>query len=158
MSSRTDALVAQFVQNHNDLVNLLQHMPAEDWQKVPAGEQRPAGVIAYHTAQGYLATLAFAQMLAHGQALPPLTPAALEQMNTRQAAEHAEVTREEVLALLEANCGAVTAGLHDLSDEQLDAERDFFGRKVTVEAVVAGLVINHVREHSASIRSIGSAL
>ncbi len=154
MSSRTDALVAQFVQNHNDLVNLIQEMPAEDWQKVPAGEQRPAGVIAYHTAQGYLTTLAFVQMLAHGQALPPLTPAALEQMNVRQAAEHANANKEEVLALLEANCGAVTAGLNALTDEQLDALRDFFGHQVTVEAVVAGVVINHVREHSASIRSV----
>ncbi len=154
MSSRTDALVAQFVQCHNDLVNVIQEMPAEAWQKVPAGEQRPAGVIAYHTAQGYLATLAFAQMLAKGQALPPLTPEVLEQMNARQAAEHADATKEEVLALLEANCGAVTAGLSGLTDEQLDAEREFFGHKVTVEAVVAGVVVNHVREHGASIRSV----
>ena len=157
MSSRTEPLVAQFVQSHNDLVNMIQQISAEDWQRVPAGEQRSAGVIAYHTAKGYLATLGFVQMLANGQALPQLTPDMLNQMNAREAVEHAAVSKEDVLSMLDTNCGAVAAGLIDLTDAQLDAAGDFFGHRLTVEDLVAGVVVNHVREHVESIRLVMQA-
>jgi hypothetical protein len=154
MSSRTEPLVAQFVQTHNDLVNMIQQISAEDWRKVPAGEQRSVGVIAYHTAKGYLATLGFAQMLANGQPLPQLAPDMLHQMNAREAVENAAVSKEDVLGMLDANCGAVVTGLNNLTDEQLDASGDFFGRQLTAEGVVAGLVLGHAREHLESIRLV----
>lgn len=154
MSSRTESLVAQFVQSHNDLVNMIRQISAEEWQKVPAGEQRSVGVIAYHTAQGYLATLGLAQLLANGQPMPQFTPDLLNQMNAREAAEHAAASKEDVLGLLDANCGTVAAGLANLTDEQLDVSGDFFGHPLTVEGAVAGLVVRHIREHIESIKSV----
>jgi hypothetical protein len=154
MSSRTEPLVAQFVQTHDDLVSLIRQISAEDWQKVPAGEQRSVGAIAYHTAKGYLATLSFAQMLANGQPLPQFTPDMLDQMNAREAAEHADVSKEQVLDMLEAKSRSVAEGLSALTDAQLDASGEFFGHRLTGEGVVAGLVVSHVREHVESIRSV----
>ncbi len=98
--------------------------------------------------------LNFAQILANGQPLPQLTPDLLDQINASEAAEHAAISKEEVLGMLEANSGAVAAGLNGLTDEQLDASEEFFGQRINVEGVVAGLVVSHVREHVETIRSV----
>ncbi len=152
MGSHADALVAQFTATHNDFSQLVRQLSPQDWDRTPPGEERTAGVIAYHTAQGYLATLSLAQVIAAGEPLPVLTPEWMNAANAQQAAEHAHATRDEVLGLLEANYSTVVAALSALSDEQLAAPRDFFGHPATAEQGVAYLMIHHVADHAASIK------
>jgi hypothetical protein len=94
------------------------------------------------------------QAFAAGTALPPITLDRMRDINSQQAAEHATVGKADVLGVLEANCGAVVAGLSALADMQLDATRDFYGYAVSVEAAVAYVLNNHIHEHYTSIRSI----
>ncbi len=154
MSSRSEALAAKFAQANDDLTTVIREMPAEDWQKVPAGEKRTVGVVAHHTATGYLPLLSFAQMMATGRPLPHLAPGALDEMNAREAVEHAGTSKEEVLGLLDANCPTVTAGLANLTDEQLDTVADFFGNQMPVEGMIKGILIGHTLEHVESIQAV----
>ncbi len=154
MSSRSEALAATFVQANDDLAAVIREMPADDWHKLPAGEQRTVGVVAHHTASGYLPLLSFAQMMGNGQPLPHMAPGGLDELNAREAAVHANTTKEEVLGLLEANCHAVTAGLGAMTDGQLDTVADFFGQQVTVEGMIRGVLIGHTLEHVESIKAV----
>ncbi len=153
MTHRTESLVDQFLQIHNEFVNIVAGLSPEEWQRVPAGEERPVGVIAYHTAAGYPITLGFAQMLARGESFPAIEAAAGHQMNAQQAAEHAGVGKEEVLALLENNCAGMLDGLRGFNDEQLDMSGTLFGYTMTTQIAIQGIVFGHLQEHLTSIKS-----
>jgi hypothetical protein len=158
MSARAQSLVAQFTAKHEEFARLVRSLSPDDWQRTPPGEARTVGVIAYHTAQGYFATLALAQVIASGEALPAFAPEWMNAMNAQQAAEHAGASQGEVLALLDSNYGAVAAALGALSDEHLAAPRDFFGHTTTAEQGIAYLMLHHIMEHMASIQAVLAAI
>jgi hypothetical protein len=118
---------------------------------------RTVGVVAHHTASGYLPLLSFAQMMANGQPLPHMAPGGLDELNAREAVLHANTSKEEVLGLLDANCRAVAAGLGNLTDKQLDTVADFFGQQMTVEGMLNGILIGHTLEHVESMRAVMQA-
>lgn len=154
MTSRSATLVVQFMQTHADFVRLIEGLSDEDWLKVPPGEQRTVSAVAYHTAEGYAITLRLGKMIASGEPLPEFAPEQMHALNARQAAEHADVTRAEVLALLEVNAAVVAAGLYEMTDEQLSQKRSFFGHEAAAGDGIAFLTIRHIGEHAASIRAV----
>ena len=113
----------------------------------------------FYNGEGYdpcLASIAgIVKTVASGQSIPNFTPAMLEDMNAKHAAEHANVTRAETLALHKKGAAAAAAVVRGLSDAELDRSGTVLTGMpaMTTQQVVENILINHVKEHLTSIRA-----
>jgi uncharacterized damage-inducible protein DinB len=154
MSNRSEALVADFWTSHHELVQTIEGLSDEQWAQIPANELRTVAAVAYHVAAGYPLTMVFAQIMLRGEPFPTIEPAAMHALNAEEGAKHARATKAEVLALLQTNAEAVAQYVAALTDEQLDTVGAFFNMTLPVHAAVTGLVIGHLKEHLATIKSV----
>jgi hypothetical protein len=154
MSTRTAGLAAQFQQLHSEFVKAITALADEDWHKIPEGELRPVSAIAYHTANGYTLTFSFVEVVAKGLVVPAPDAATMHQINAQQAAEHAGISKEEVLDLLDRNYALVAEGIEKLSDADLDCTGMLFGYQLTGQLVIEGIVLRHIRDHLATVLSV----
>ena len=99
--------------------------------------------------------------LAAGQAPERFTRATLDEMNAQHARDHAHCTRAETIALLEKSGASTAAVLRGLSDEQLAKRGTVLtdAPPLTVEQLIALVLIKHADQHFGSIRkTIGRLL
>ncbi len=153
MNTRTQQLFAQFEAANQSIIAAVEGYSVADWGKIPAGEQRSVGVLAYHIAEGYPAIFGFVQLIVQGQPLPPLTLDMLHLGNAQHAATFAHADQAGALALLQRNGTLVGEQLRALTDEQLAYTAEIFGQTVTVEGFIEHTLIGHIHEHAASIQS-----
>ena len=119
MNQKAKELAEKFTSLNNQMLAIVENCTDEDWRKVCGGEQWTVGVVAHHVAAGHYSALDMLKMIVAGEALPPLTMDTINQMNVQHAQEHADCTKEEVLALLRKNGSAFANYLEGLSDADL---------------------------------------
>src|SRR5213082_1908886 len=103
MRPRSQALPEQVERINARVTAFVERCSEADWRAPCRDEGRPVGVVAYHIAAGHRYTVAIVRAGATGQAPPPwigMTREDGNRINARQATEHDDCTREEVLDLL----------------------------------------------------------
>jgi hypothetical protein len=102
---RAARYAAEFEAAQERLIRRLESLTDEQWRRPGRNypqqlnqedERRTVGVIAHHVAIAAPRLLERIQALAEGRPLPPFAPEAVSRDNARHAADHADVTREEV--------------------------------------------------------------
>ena len=153
MGTRAEALAAQLEQANNAVISTVEGLPDAKWRADCANEGRTVGVMAHHIASGHPVLSGFANMIANGEPLPPLTMEMVDQANAQFAAENADRTKDEALALLRSNGEAAANLVRGLSDEQLDRGATMFGAPWTTQSLIEAFLIGHPIGHNASIQA-----
>jgi len=155
-NQRSHRLADQFEEAHGGFVRLVESLDDEQWQLVGRNypqrmndedEGRTVGVIAHHVAVSGPALLRRVQDLLKGRPPSPVDARA----NARHAAEHGDVTRDEVLRLLRESGPEMAAAIRAIPDEQLDLTRDTAVGPMSVEQRLERVVIGHITSHRGSI-------
>jgi hypothetical protein len=156
MSQRTKKLVERFTAFSNDFIAFVENCTDEDWQKVCGGEQWAVGVVAHHVAAGHFGAIDFVRMIVAGEAIPEITMEAIDQMNAQHAKEHANCTREEVLALLRKNGPAFAGYLEALSEADLvrTGYLAAIGGDVSAQQLIEMVILQSGGEHLDSMKAV----
>jgi uncharacterized damage-inducible protein DinB len=153
MSARADALARQFEEATNELIATIEACPDEKWKAVTPNDGRTVNVVAHHIAMGDVPISGFVGSIANGQGLPNVTPEMIDQSNAEHAKQQANISKEQVIADLRANCASAAALVRGLSDEQLDRTGSAFGRDWTTQQVIEMVLIGHTKGHLDTIRA-----
>jgi DinB superfamily len=142
----------EMVDANEELVAFVEACSDADWARVCAGETWPIGVVAYHVANGHRVVASWInQLLAGGVSL---TRDELNTANAAMAAEHAGVTRAEVIDLSRRNVQSLAATLRRLSEDDLRAVAPFGpagGMAVPVDDIAGNR--GHLERHLDSMRA-----
>lgn len=155
MSQRTKELVERFTAFSNDFIAFVESCTVEDWQKVCGGEQWTVGVVAHHVAAGHYGAIDLVRMIVAGEAMPEITMEAIDQMNAQHAKEHANCTKEEVLALLRENGSAFAGYLEGLSEADLGRTGYLaaIGGDVSAQQLIEMFIFQSGGEHLDNMRA-----
>jgi len=104
------------------LIEFVRRCPDDRWRSVPLGDDDPrtVGVIVDHVADAYEYIGAWVDELAQGAAVE-VTPALVDELNARHAAQVAAPTRPSVVGHLLHSGDAIVALVGSLSPDQLSA-------------------------------------
>jgi hypothetical protein len=150
--TRSDALVAEFDAACSELRTTIAGVPDDQWQVPTPGDGRPVNVVAHHAAGAHRPLADMLRAMATGQ------PASLsmEQIhagNAEHARQFAACTKAEALEQHDQGAAYARAVVHGFTDAQLARHGEFLvGRPMTVEQAVQRVLINHPREHTATIQ------
>jgi hypothetical protein len=155
MSARAEALAKQFEAKAAEMTATIEKLSDADWKKPTAGEKWSVGVTAHHAAGAHEGILNIVKAVSTGQAMPHFTMAMLDEMNAKHAAENANCSKADTLALHKKGVAAAAAAVRALSDAQLDKSGTVLAGMpaMTTQQIVEGILINHVNEHLTSIRA-----
>lgn len=157
-NERSHRLAEQFEEAHRSFVRLVESLDDEQWRRVGRNypkrlndedEGRPVGVIAHHVAVTGPKLLGRIQDLLQGRPSSPVDV----QANARHAAEHADVTREEVLRLLRERGPEIADAIRAIPDDQLGVTRDTAVGPMSVEQRLERVLIGHITGHRGSIEA-----
>jgi hypothetical protein len=119
-SRRANALAERLEQGARALATLARTLSDEQWQTRIPKDGRPIGVVVHHVASMYPLEMQLANALAAGTPLTGVSWDTVHEINARHASEHAAVTRDAALELLEDNSAAAAAAIRSLGDGELD--------------------------------------
>lgn len=155
MGARADMLAKQFEAKADELTDTIEKLSDAEWKKVTAAEKWSVGVTAHHVAGSHEPIAGMAKAVASGQTLPPFTMEMLHEGNAKHAKEFAGCTRVETLALQKKGVASAAATVRGLSDAELDRTGTLLTDMPTmsVQQIIEGVLIDHVREHLDSIRA-----
>jgi len=155
MSQKTKELVERFTAFKNDFIAFVDNCSDEDWRKVCSGEGWTVGVVAHHVAAGHFGAIDFVRMIVAGEAIPEITMETIDQMNAQHAKEHANCTREEVLALLRKNGSAFAGYLEGLSEADLarTGYLALIGGDVSAQQLIEMIILQSGGEHFDSMKA-----
>jgi hypothetical protein len=155
MSARAEALAKQFESKAAELGDVIEKLTDADWKKTTASEKWTVGVTAHHAAGAHEPIAGIVKTLASGQSLSGFSMSMLHDMNAKHAAEHAQCTKAETLALNKKGAAAAAAIVRGLSDAELDAKGTVAAEMpaMTAQQFIENALINHVQEHLGSIRA-----
>ena len=94
--------------------------------------------------------------IAGGQAVTEVTWEVVAQINSKNAQEHAGVTKPEALELLRRNSREAAAAVRAFTDDELDRAAPFSlssGAPVTAQFVIEDHALRHSWHHLAGIRA-----
>ncbi|MBI3964093.1 MAG: DinB family protein [Chloroflexi bacterium] len=156
LNVRAEALAERFEVANSELITVIERCTESQWQAHCTPEGWSVGVTAHHLAVDHPILAGAVQAVATGQPLPPLTSAAIDQMNAEHAAQRASYGKNETLELLRSGGAAAASAVRALGDEQLDRvgtipwEGD---RPVSAQQLIEEKLIGHISEHLESIRA-----
>lgn len=151
MSQRSEALAAQFEQVNDQFTSAIQGMSDEQWRATTEPEGWTAAAAAHHAVISYGPLTAFVVAASLGGPFPPITPQQLDEMNAQHANDFANVSKDDVLAVVKKDVPPTAAMLRTLTDEQLDlASETPFGMTMTTEQLITNVLIGHTQTHLAS--------
>lgn len=155
MNSRSQALAQKIQAFNRNLLDCVQNCSDSDWQKICPAEDWPVGVVLRHVADGHYGVMALAQMIIKGDPLPELTMEAVIRMGNDHAREHAACTREEVIALLEKNGGALRDFIANLAEDELDrqGQMTLIGGQVSTQQLLEMLILHSGGDHLSSVQA-----
>jgi hypothetical protein len=159
----------QFETALEEFIRLIESLTDEQWPRVGRNypqrlndedENRPVGVIAHHVAISTDEIMGRIQAMVDGRPLPPPGSSQLRQAlqevaseNARHAADHAGVTKEEVLRLLREQQPWIAAALRAIPDDQLDQSSGTPVGPMSVAQRIERVLIGHMRMHQGSIEA-----
>lgn len=155
MNTRVQALAEQIQAFNRDMLNCVQNCKDSDWQKICEAEDWTVGVVARHVGDGHYRVVELAKMIIAGTPLPDWSMDAVVQMGNDHAREHADCTREEVLAILASNAATLNEFITALSEDELDRQgaMALIGGNVSVQRILELLILQSGGEHLKSIRA-----
>ena len=103
-------------------------------------------------AASHKAVAGLVEAIAHGQPVPTITMDMIHEGNAAHAAQHANCTKAETLALLRQNGAAAVATVRGLGDTELDRTVTFPMGTLTAAQVVERVLIGHADDHHGTIR------
>ncbi len=156
--SQPELLAAELRDVVEEATSLVQGIDEARWKKAVPGEERPVGVLAHHIAM-HLGLAQVAGAVAAGQRPPQadLTAEMVSELNAKHAKELSGVSRETVLAALAEGGPRATATIRGLTTEALAKSQPVAaagGQPMSVEQIVRGPILDHMRSHLANIRSV----
>jgi len=152
MSERARTLAQQFEQANHELIATVERLSDAQWRTKTPGDGRSVGVVAHHVAEGHKTIAGLAGTIAHGQPVPALTMDMIHQGNAAHAAQHANCTKAEALALLRQNGAAAVATVRGLGEAELDRTATLPLGAMSAAQVIERILIGHVQDHHGSIR------
>jgi hypothetical protein len=169
MNPRASHYAAEFETTLAEFIRLVESLNDEQWKRVGRNypqrlndedENRPVGVIAHHVAVTAKGMMGRIQALAEGRPLPPVGSGTQSQpvqafstWNAQHAAEHANVTKEEVLRLLHEQQSQIPAALRYIPDDRLDQSADTPAGPMSVAQRIERVLIGHIKMHQGSIEA-----
>ena len=169
MNPRASRYAAEFEATLTEFIRLVESLTDEQWTRVGRNypqrlndedENRPVGVIAHHVAVSAAGMIGRIQALAEGRPLPPIGSSTQNQVvqamskgNAQHAAEHANVTKEEVLQLLREQQSQIPAALRSILDDRLDQSADTPAGRLSVAQRIERVLIGHIKMHQGSIET-----
>ncbi len=156
-SRRADKLADRIEEGAANLASFVKSLSADEWRTpVSPTDRRSVGVIVHHVASVYPIEIELARKIASGQAVTDVSWDAVAAMNSKHAADHADVTKEAALELLGSNSRAAADSVRECTDEELDSAAPFslsFGAPVTAQFVIEDHALRHSWHHLARIRA-----
>jgi hypothetical protein len=119
-SRRAAALAERLEQGARALAALARTLSDAQWRTRIPRDGRSIGVVVHHVASMYPLEMELAHTLAAGEPIAGVSWEAVHEINARHATEHAAVTKDAALELLESNSLAAAAAIRSLGDEELD--------------------------------------
>jgi hypothetical protein len=156
-SQQAQLLAERLEQGARALVRVASGLSDSQWKTRMPVDGRTVGVIVHHVASVYPVEIQLAQILAQGRPVENVTMQTVHEMNAAHALEHAEVTREEAINLLEKNSAAAAAAIRALSDEQLRKAAPaslYSGAPVTCQFMLEDHAVRHSYHHLLRIRNL----
>ena len=153
MGERAQALANRFDEANREIISAVEKCSDAQWRTKCAGETWSVGVVAHHVAESHAGIARIIQTIAAGQPLPNITMEIIDQRNAQHAKEQANCTKQETLDLIRQNGASAAATVRGLSDEQLQRSGTLRAGPMSAEQVIEGILIGHVKGHTASIRS-----
>ena len=169
MNPRASRYAAEFESTLTEFIRLIESLTDDQWTLVGRNypqrlndedENRSVGVIAHHVAVSAAGIMKRIQALAEGRPLPPIGSGtqsqpsqAISSGNAQHAAEHANVTKEEVLQLLREQQSQIPASLRSIPDDRLDQSADTPAGPMSVAQRIERVLIGHIKMHQGSIEA-----
>lgn len=153
-SARAAELADNFERLNAEVVAVVSDCPAESWSALTESEGWTVAAVATHIADGYGAVAGWSAALAAGQAVAT-TLADINGANAEAAPRNASRAPDDVVALLQRRAARLATQIRSYSDAQLATAAPFAEAHgdVSVERILAGLLMRHTRTHLASIRA-----
>jgi DinB family protein len=156
-SRRADKLADRIEEGAANLASFVESVSAREWRTpVSPTDHRSVGVIVHHVASVYPIEIDLARKIASGQAVTDVTWDSVAALNSKHAADHAEITKEAALELLRRNSRDAADAVRESTDDELDTIAPFslsFGAPVTAQFVVEDHALRHSWHHLARIRA-----
>ena len=159
-ASRSAEYADRFEAAQDEFIRLLEPLTGEQWNRVGRNypqrindedEGRTVGVIAHHVAESGPFIVDRIKRMVRGETLPP--PGDRRELNAQHAAEHAAVTKDEVLGILRESKPRIAADVRAIPDDQLDASRDTPAGPMSVAFRLERVLIGHIKMHQGSIEA-----
>lgn len=153
---RSAALAERLERGAQALAALAETLTDAEWRRRIPHDGRGIGVVVHHVASMYPLEIGAAQALAGGAAITGMTMDDIHALNAKHATEHADVSKEEALALLRANSATAAAAVRAFTDEQLDRAAPVSlndDAPLTCQFFVEDHALRHSYHHAARIRS-----
>ena len=157
--TRAERYAEAYLAAHQDFVKLIGSLSDQQWRLVGKNfpertndedENRPIGVIAYHVADGEQFITNRIYMMLEGK---PLKPVNFRATNSQQAIDRADVTRDEVLAMLRSNEETIVPRVRAIPDAALDVEHETPAGPATIAQRIERVLIGHMQAHQGSIEA-----
>lgn len=152
-SARARMLAWRISQANEALIATIADCTPDQWRAVCADTGWTVGVQAHHIAVGTGLLAALVRDTAAGHPHPPLPPGKLDELNARHAAEFANVTQEEAVALLRENGARAAETYRALDDADLAMPVTLAeGYTITVADVIERHALGEFERHGAYVR------
>ena len=156
---RAAHLAAQYEAAGEKFVRLVESLSDEQWRRVGRNgperindedEGRTVGVIAHHVALSGSLIMGRIQATLEGRPPPQID---IRGMNATHAAEHGDITREEVAVLLRRSGAEIAKAVRAIPDDQLDTALETPFGLMSVKERLERVLVGHVKGHQASIEA-----
>jgi hypothetical protein len=155
MSKRAQALATRLEQGAAALAAFAQTLTDDEWRATYPRDGRMLGVIVHHVASVYPIEIQLARTLAAGKPITGVTWEGIAEMNAKHAREHANVTKQEALALLAKNSKAAADAIRAFTDAELDSAAPVslnFDAPLTAQFMLEDHAVRHSYHHLARMR------
>jgi hypothetical protein len=155
MGIRGDQLADQLDEANREFLSVIEAIPEDRWGAVCEPDGRQCNVVANHVAGANRAVADWVRTVAEGNPVS-VTMEMVHAGNATRAKDDANVTREEVIALLQDNGRYASSMLRNMSDEQLSQTAPvtlFGGNDTSAGDLATQVLIGHVITHMNDLRS-----
>jgi len=154
-SVRGEALARRLEQGIDALIACARPLTDIQWRTPVPKDGRAVGVVVHHVANMLPLEIQLAQTLAKGEPITGVMWDAVHEMNAGHAKEHAAVTKEAAIELLQQNSAAAAAAIRALTDAELAAAATislYADAPLTCQFMLEDHAVRHSYHHLAKIQ------
>lgn len=155
MSARAATLTARFAAANQATIDLIADASHDDVRRICEGEGWSVAAVGAHVATSQVILIDRVRRIVEDEELPQFAAADIHAGNARTAQANADLTSDEVVALLRDHGARTAEYLRGLRDDDLDRARHIpaMGETpATAEQIIERVVIGHSEMHLQSLR------